>query len=388
MLGLAFALATLLVVQAVLAGFEFELRERVLGVMPHIRILSTENTMNVSEVSAALEATNLDITWNAEISSLVLILPTVQSQRAQVVEPAYLTGIDLVDHAEASSLFKYIPASASEKLVAGSFEVLLGQETALRLGVEEGDYVYAFVMNTSMSLLGPIPRQKKFRVAGVVNTNTFIDANYVYVHFEDASKLLRTNGQATAFNLQMDDPFDAEDIALRLNFELPDQGLIALPWTRRFGFLYEQINSSKYMLLFIFSLLVGVAAFNLISTVVVFVREREKDVAVLRTLGASRFLIGSIFLTAGTMIAAFGLALGGLLGWLIGMGLETAFPWINAHLGTNLLAEYFVTSLTVKFQLIEVINVVILGLLLSLLAALLPAFRATRLEPAQVLRYE
>ncbi|MDE0646291.1 MAG: FtsX-like permease family protein, partial [Gammaproteobacteria bacterium] len=185
-----------------------------------------------------------------------------------------------------------------------------------------------------------------------------------------------------------DDPFLAPNVASALNFNLEEPSLYVLSWTNRHGYLYRSIQESKYILIFIFSLLVAVAAFNLVSTVVVFVRERVRDIAVYRTLGSTRTFIGVIFLTTAVLISVLGLILGCIGGWLIGLILEAALPMINSLLGTDLLAEYFVSTLTVHFQITDVITVCLLGLGLALLASLLPAYSATRTDPAEVLRYE
>ncbi|MDE0093394.1 MAG: ABC transporter permease [Gammaproteobacteria bacterium] len=395
MLGLALSVAILLVVQAVVAGFEYELKNRVLGVMPHLEITSfRDNGVNVDVIESVHEHLTADFEWAVEVETLALVAPLAAAGNAtssshQVVEPMRLNGIDPVQYSRVSTVFQYIEnAETSQELRAESFTIYLGRTLANRLGVEVGDSVVVWLTNSTLSLVGFLPRQKRFKVGGIVDTSTIFDSGSAYTHIEDARRLLRLNDTVSSIQLKLDDPFLAPNVASALNFNLEEPSLYVLSWTNRHGYLYRSIQESKYILIFIFSLLVAVAAFNLVSTVVVFVRERVRDIAVYRTLGSTRTFIGVIFLTTAVLISVLGLILGCIGGWLIGLILEAALPMINSLLGTDLLAEYFVSTLTVHFQITDVITVCLLGLGLALLASLLPAYSATRTDPAEVLRYE
>lgn len=393
MLGLALSVAILLVVQAVVAGFEYELKNRILGVMPHVEIKSFQtNGVSQDVIETDHEHFPADFEWALEVETLALVAPFAAAGVAShhVVEPMRLSGIEPVQYSRVSTVFQYIenPDTAHE-LQAGSFTILLGRTLAARLGVEVGDFVIVWLTNPTVSLVGFLPRQKKFKVGGVVNTtSSILDSGSAYTHIDDARRLLRLNDTVSNIQIKLNDPFLAPTVASELNAKLKEPSLYALSWTNRHGYLYHAIQESKYILIFIFSLLVAVAAFNLVSTIVVFVRERVRDIAVYRTLGSTRTFIGVIFLTTAILISALGLLLGCIGGFLIGLLLEAALPLINSLLGTDLLAEYFVSTLTVHFQITDVIIVCLLGLGLALLASLLPAFSATRTDPAEVLRYE
>lgn len=393
MLGLALSVAILLVVQAVVAGFEYELKNRVLGVMPHLEITSFHtNGVSLDVIESVHEHITTDFEWAEEVETLALVAPFVAAGAAShhVVEPMRLSGIDPVQYSRVSTVFQYIenPETAHE-LQSGSFTILLGRTLADRLGVDVGDSVVVWLTNPTLSLVGFLPRQKRFKVGGVVSTTSSIfDSGSAYTHIDDARRLLRLNDTVSNIQIKLNDPFLAPTVASELNAKLKEPSLYALSWTNRHGYLYHAIQESKYILIFIFSLLVAVAAFNLVSTVVVFVRERVRDIAVYRTLGSTRTFIGEIFLTTAILISVLGLVLGCIGGFLIGLLLEAALPMINSLLGTDLLAEYFVSTLTVHFQITDVIIVCLLGLGLALLASLLPAFSATRTDPAEVLRYE
>ena len=391
MLGLALSVAILLVVQAVVAGFEYELKNRVLGVMPHLEITSFRtNGVNLDVIESVHEHITTDFEWAVEVETLALVAPLAAAGKAfhQVVEPMRLRGIDPVPYSRVSTVFQYIEnAETSHELQAESFTIMLGRTLADRLGVDVGDSVVVWLTNPTLSLVGFLPRQKRFKVGGIVDTSTIFDSGSAYTHIDDARRLLRLNDTVSSIQLKLDDPFLAPHVANALNFNL-EPSLYVLTWYTRHGYLYRSIQESKYILIFIFSLLVAVAAFNLVSTVVVFVRERVRDIAVYRTLGSTRTFIGVIFLTAAVLISVLGLVLGCIGGWLIGLLLEASLPIINSLLGTDLLAEYFVSTLTVHFQITDVITVCLLGLGLALLASLLPAYSATRTDPAEVLRYE
>ena len=396
MLGFAFSIAILVVTQGILSGFETELRERVLGFIPHITVQSRSGTMDVAEVEKELSALSIDYRGSPEIECDVLLVghpqkgigtDTVQQPRGRI-EAARLTGIDPDKHLRASTLGKFVEAKAVSRLAPGSFQILLGRDKARKLGVTTGDFVTVVMIDATLTLVGPIPRQKRFQVAGIVDTLTFLDAETTYVHIEDAARLTRISTGITAYKLQVDDPFEVS----RWMTEIVPSGnsrggtYVVSSWLSRYGYLPSQIVASRNMLVLIFSLMVAIAAFNLISTVVVFVNERRQDIAVFRTLGGGRLLIGASFLFTGIMISSLGLLFGAILGLLIGIGLELGLPIVSDLFGINLLQEYFVRTLNVEFVVSDLLLVVVIGLSLSIIAAIYPAWRAMNLDPAEVLR--
>lgn len=397
MLGFAFSVAILVVTQAILSGFETELRDRVLRLIPHITIESPGGTMDLDEIENELDALSFEYRGSPEIDSDVLIVVHPQSglegevsERLGRVEAARLTGIDPDRHLRASSIGKYVEADAMSRLSPGSFQILLGRDKARELGVSTGDFVTVVMREATFTLVGAVPRQKRFQVAGIVDTHTFLDALTAYIHIEDAARLRRFNQGITTYRLQIDDPFDA----LRLASEvLPREVRLTSPYSvsswfsqEKYGDLADRIAASRNMLILIFSLVVAIAAFNLISTVVVFVNERKQDIAVLRTLGGGRILIGSSFLITGFMISSLGLFCGGVLGVLLGYGLELGLPIFSKLLSINLLEEYFVRELNIEFVVSDLILVAAIGFSLTVLAAFYPAWRAMKMDPVEILR--
>ena len=398
MLGFAFSIAILIVTQAILSGFETELRERVLGVVPHVTIQSREGTLDQEELEMLLDSLEIGYRGSPTIENNVLIVTPPQAVvvnefeevRRGRVEAAQLIGIDPEQHVNASKLGQFVEPAALARLTSGSFEILLGRDKARKLGVQEGDFVTAVLMEATLTLVGIVPRQKQFRVVGIVDTSTFLDAFTAYIHIDDAARLSRITDGITTYKFQIDEPFTASGIPTKF-FQLPKVRTNPYPflvwdWSARYGYLAERIIASRNMLVLIFSLMVAIAAFNLISTVVVFVNERKQDIAVLRTLGGGRSLIATSFLITGVMISSIGLILGGVLGYLIGIGLELGLPVFSDVLGIDLLQEYFVKTLNVEFVLSDLLLVAAIGLSLSVLAAIYPAWRAMRMDPVEILR--
>lgn len=395
MLGFAFSIAILVVTQAILSGFETELGNRILGLVPHVTVQSSSGTMEVDEIEEKLDSLSVEYRGSPEIEIDVLLVVQPQSgldsdtvQPRGRVEAARLIGIDPDKHSRASSLELFIDAEAISRLAPGSFQILLGRDKARKLGVTKGDFITVVMMEATLTLVGAIPRQKRFQVAGIVDTLTFLDAEIAYIHLEDASRLSRISEGITTYKLQISDPFEAESLVDDL---VPRRDSFASPytftaWSNQYGYLVDSIVASRNVLVLIFSLMVAIAAFNLVSTVVVFVNERKQDIAVLRTLGGGRIFIGTSFLITGFMISSVGLLFGGVLGVLLGLGLELALPIFTDLFGINLMQEYFVQTLNVEFVISDLVLVVIIGLSLSVITALYPAWRAMKLDPAEILR--
>ncbi|MYD79483.1 MAG: FtsX-like permease family protein [Gammaproteobacteria bacterium] len=405
--GLSLSIAILVVVQAVLTGFEYELRERILGILPHITIETKKRFFADEEFLRDVSQIEGVIGVSSVVEDVALLVvssrePFERSSNGSVEgvnsgsrtrargEPILVQGIDPHQHNNASALLDFVADDDLARLLPGSFGVLVGSVTAKRLGISRGDVVTLVVRKTQVSLAGYIPRQKTVRVLAVLETGSFMDRNRVYMHFADASRLYRTNGHATSYQVRIEDPYQAKHLAGVVRSRLLDRNQFVSYWSSeyQFGYLHQAIMASRFMLLLIFSLLVAVAAFNLISTVAMMVSERRRDVAVLRTLGGDRKVISLAFLTAGMAISLIGLFLGCVIGFAIGWVLEIGFPWFQKLLNVNLLSEYFVHSLRVEFVLSDLLTVFVIGLILCLVAILSPTVRAASMNPAEVLRYD
>ena len=395
MLGFALSIAILVVTQAILSGFETELKKRVLGLVPHITVHSRSGTMDVDDIENRLDALSVEYRGSPEIESYVLLvvrshngLDGGSDQSRGRVEAARLIGIDPDKHARASALGQFVDAQAMSRLTPGSFQILLGRDKARELGVTKDDFITVGTMEPTLTLVGAIPRQKRFQVAGIVNTLTILDQETAYIHVQDAARLSRISNGITTYNLQIADPFEAKNLVRELVFrqDWSSSSYDVSTWLDRYGYLVNITVASRNMLVLIFSFMVAIAAFNLVSTVVVLVNERKQDIAVLRTLGGGRLFIGSSFLMTGFMTSSLGILFGCVIGVLLGIGLEAGLPVFTDLIGVNLLQEYFLQKLSVEFVISDLLLVVIIGLSLSVLAALYPAWSAMKLDPAEILR--
>ena len=397
MLGFAFSVAILVVTQAIISGFETELRDRVLNLIPHITIQSHGGTMDLNQLENQLEDLSFEYRGSPEIEidGLIVVHPQAglneeASERHGRVEVARLTGINPDRHLRSSTIEEFVDFDAMSRLTSGSFQILLGRDKARELKVTTGDFVTVVMKEATLTLVGAVPRQRRFQVAGIIDTRTFLDALTAYIHIDDAARLRRLNEGITTYRLQIDDPFDAVRLAseiLARELRLTSSYSVSTWFSKeKYGGLADRIAASRNLLVLIFSLMVAIAAFNLISTVVVFVNERKEDIAVLRTLGGGRILIGSSFLITGFMISLLGLLSGGVLGVLMGYGLELGLPIFSNLLSINLLEGYFVQELNIEFVVSDLFLVAVIGLSLTILAAIYPAWRAMRLDPVEILR--
>lgn len=400
--GLALSIAILVVVQAVLTGFEYELRERILGILPHVTISAKSGSLRSDEIRNDLSTIEGIVDGSSVIEEMALLVAPLERGKAHSViegsasghrlssEPVLVQGIDPSQHDSASVLLGFVSANDLSTFQSGSFGVFVGSVTAKRLGIVKDDVVTLVARNDQMSLVGFIPRQKRVKVLAILETGSFMDGNRVFMHFDDASRLFRTYGNASTYEIRIENPYQAKTVASQVVSALADPNLFVSYWSSdyQYGYLYQTIVASRFLLVLVFSLLVAVAAFNLIATVAMMVSERRRDVAVLRTLGGDRRLISAAFLTAGLAISLIGLILGCIIGVLIGWILEFGFPWFQKLLNMNMLASYFVHSLRVEFVVVDLATVFVIGLLLCLVAILIPTTRAASLSPAKVLRFD
>ncbi len=378
--GLAVSVAILVFVQAVVAGFETEMNQRILGIVPHIRL-----------VSATAAGDNRGILETVRGVEAVAGASAVVQGRALLVAPGRVAGVTMIgvdpeDYPAVSRIDDYLAGAGMP--APGGFEVLLGEQVAERLGVAVGDHVNAVLPTTSVTPLGVFPRQKRLRVVGVLNTGTQLDRTSAYLHRQDAARLFRAGVPAQEFHVRTKDALAAETVRSRIVGALAEERVRSISWIATYGNLYAAIRYTKNMLFLLLSLLVAVAAFNLVSSLVMIVNERRSDVAILRTMGSRSSLVVGAFLVVGTAIAVVGIALGVGIGIGLGIVAEAGFPWLEDLLGTRLMGEYLITSLPVEYVAGDIVRVGATALLLGVAATVFPAWRAARLNPAELLQHE
>ncbi|MCY4015053.1 MAG: ABC transporter permease [Gammaproteobacteria bacterium] len=378
--GLAISVAVLLFVQGIVAGFEREMNDRVLAIVPHVTVTG----------HAPLHDFRHAETLVAGVDGVAGVAAVVEGG-ALLATPTRVAGVNLVgvdpgSYAGVSRVFDF--AELAEPLAAGRFNVVLGVGLASRLGVWVGDSVTAVLPEATVTPLGTFARQKRLKVAGLVNTGSQLDRAIAYLAREDAGRLFRLGDAVHGLHVAGNDPLQADAVRSRVTRVLGAHRVRGHSWFSSLGNLYNAIGVTKNMLFLLLSLLIAVAAFNLVSSLVMVVNERRGDIAMLRTMGSPLSMTVTSFAVLGLVIAGIGVAIGVGGGLVLGVIAEAGFPWLEAVLGVPLMGEYLITTLPVAFAVDDVARVVGTALALCLLATLLPAWRVAHLNPAEVLRHE
>ena len=378
--GLALSVAVLLFVQAVAHGFERELEERLLGVVPHFTLHGRGPIVDVEGALATVRRSR-----EVEQAAAVVV------GNALAATPARLVGVELRGirpQEYAPVIERFVERGALERIEGGAFRILLGHTALETLGLGVGDAVAVVVPEATATPFGAFPRRKTFRVAGAVRTHSQLDERAAYVHIEDAQALHRLGTAANAIEARIRHPLDAGQTGAAVRHALGGERFSLVTWFRSLGPLHRTIQVTKGTMFVVFSLLVAVAAFNVVSSLVMIVNERRSDVAILRTLGGRTPLIVGVFMVLGFLVTSVGAALGLLLGLALGIVAEHGYGWAQAAWGRNLMSQYLVHRLPVEFAAGDAIRVALTAAALGLLATFYPAWRAARVNPALVLRHE
>ncbi|MEM7220510.1 MAG: lipoprotein-releasing ABC transporter permease subunit [Pseudomonadota bacterium] len=379
--GLALSTGVLLLVLSVINGFERELTQRILGIVPHLNVRARIPVAERAEDRAALESI-AGVRGAASIVQGAVLIAT-----AGEVRSVALNGIRGSEYAGLSRLDEFLSPGALERLQQTPFGLILGAALAREIGVEPGGRVTLIVPEGTVSPFGLHPRQRRFEVVGILDSASELDRGNAYTDIESAARLFRLGGAIHGYQLWLDDLFAAESTGRAAQAAVGTE-FFASSWMRTHGTLYQAIGLQKVTMFVLLSLLVAVAAFNLVSTLVMVVNQRRADVAVLRTLGSSSGVVMLAFLTLGLVIGLLGVALGIALGIGLGALLRDGVQVLDSLLHLELLNQYFVTELPVELRLADIWLVGGTALAMCLVAALYPAWRAARLLPTAVLKYE
>ncbi|MBT3436036.1 MAG: lipoprotein-releasing ABC transporter permease subunit [Oceanospirillaceae bacterium] len=383
MLGLVLGVTVLILVLSVMNGFDRELRQRILGMVPHATVQTAEPIMHWQEPAALA----------LQIEGVLGAAPFVHSQgmfnNRGRVQPVLLHGIEPAAEAQVSILPNYMVAGSVDDLKAGEFNILMGDLLARQLGARIGDKVTLFLPEASLTVAGIMPRLKRFTLVGLFKVGAELDANLAIMHISDASRLKRLGGGAEGLRLKLDDLFKAPQVAQQVAFELPGQ-YWTNDWTRTHGSLFQAIQLERRMLGLLLMLVIAVAAFNIVSTLVMLVVEKQADIAILRTLGASQRDVMGIFIVQGSVIGVLGTLIGTLLGVVLALNITAIVDWAEHAFGFKVLSAdvYFISYFPSHVLLEDVLVISLSSFVLCVLATLYPAWRASRVEPAEVLRHE
>jgi lipoprotein-releasing system permease protein len=386
--GLSLGVAVLIVTLSVLNGFETELRSRMLSVTAHATITGLDGTMSdwrAAQTTAASEP------------GVKAVVPFIESRgllaNGQRVAGAMVRGVLPEQEARAVGLGQRLKSGSLDDLQAGKFRVILGQALATELGVSVGQSIVLMVPDGTMTPAGFEPRKRRFEVTGIFESGMYeYDRGLALVHMSDAAKLYRMGDSVTGLRLALDDPFLARNLVVTVAhaIDVSGAGFYVSDWTRDHANFFRSIELTKSMMFFILLLLVFVAAINLVATLVMIVKEKQTDIAILRTMGAAPRNVLKMFVVQGALIGLVGTLAGAALGWLLAIYFPSIVQGIEGVIGQKFLdaSVYSMSDLPSEVRLGDVLQVCGVTLLLSALATIYPAWRASRTLPAEALRHD
>jgi len=385
MIGICVGVWALIVVLSVMNGFQKEVRTRILGVASHVQISSIDSRLPDWRSIAALAAQHPRVRATA---------PFVQGQAmlaaGQAVRGALVRGILPEEEEKVADIGQHMRAGSLADLRPGEFGVILGADLARGLGVLPGDKVVLVAPQGLVTPAGVIPRLKQFTVAGTFEVGMVdADAGLALVHLRDAQTLYQLGDAVSGVRLRLDDLFAARGVARELMARLP-QNVFASDWTRSHANFFRAVEIEKRMMFIILTLIILVAAINIISTLVVAVTDKQADIAILRTLGAAPGSVMQVFIVQGMVIGIVGTLIGAGLGIVTALNIDVIVPAIENALSIKFLSKdvYLIPELPSDLQAGDVGAIVLMALGLSFFATLYPSWRAARLNPAEALRYE
>jgi len=381
--GILLGVASLITVISVMNGLEGELKNRILGIVPHVIVTpanhqATNDKQSLTQLTQVLgkEPSITKVTPFVEMEALVQSRSQLQGVLVHGVDPKL----------ETQSLVNLSMLSGDMALLnAKPYQAIIGRALARKLSVSTGDIIRLVLPNkTTFTPMGRVPVQRTFTVAGIFNVGSQIDDSVVYINTNDANKLMRKKaGSANQLRLYLADPFDADELVNGLKVSFPEIDFAV--WKESQGALFSAVQMEKNMMWLMLSLIVAVAAFNIVSALVMVVNDKQGEIGILQTLGMSRLGIVKIFMTQGLVNGAWGVILGAVIGVLLTLSLNP----VMAALGLNVLGQgYDNQHLPIRLEVLDIIFIVVSAFCMSLLATLYPAYRASQTQPAEVLRNE
>lgn len=384
MVGLTLGVCVLIIVMSVMNGFDRELKQRILGMVPHATITAAGNGMeDWQDIYQQVTATEGIVAAAPFVDGQGMLTNGSQVRGTMVygIDPAYEKRVSIVgDHMVQGSL---------EALEPGEFGIVLGELMAQHLGVTLGDKVTMVLPEATVNLAGVFPRLKRFTVVGLFSVGAEVDGSLSYINIQDAARFIQVPEGVEGIRLKMENLFAAPKLAWEVAIKLPGRYYVQ-DWTRTQGQLFQAIQMEKTMVGLLLTLIVAVAAFNIVSTLVMVVTDKQSDIAILRTLGASPKTIMGIFMVQGSLIGVVGTLLGVVLGVLAALNVSELVSALESVLGIRFLSPdvYFISYLPSELKWSDVAVISVAGLSMSFLATLYPAWRASKTQPAEALRYD
>ncbi|QXW18945.1 lipoprotein-releasing ABC transporter permease subunit [Comamonas aquatica] len=384
MLGIALGVAALIIVLSVMNGFQKEVRDRMLSVVSHVEIFAPNGQAMQDVATTMLQA--------KQHPEVIGAAPFVAAQgliaRGEDMKGVIVRGIDPQREGEVTDLAA-ANAQVLQQLTPGSFNIVLGQELAHQMGVQVGDTVTLIAPSGQVTPAGVVPRLKQMTVAGTFDSGHYeYDSAMVMLHHEDAQRIFRLEGP-TGIRLKLKDLHQAPRVVQELSGMITEF-LYLRDWTQQNKTWFAAVQVEKRMMFIILTLIVAVAAFNLVSTLVMTVTDKRADIAILRTLGASPASIMGIFMVQGAMVGVIGTFAGLALGLLVACNIDVIVPAIEQALGASFLPKdiYLISKMPSEPQSSDIMPIAIISLILAFVATIYPSWRASRVNPAEALRYE
>ena len=386
LIGVALGVAVLILVSSVMNGFERELRERILQAIPHASIEGGIDINQVPSVKAVLE----------ENPEVLASSPYIETQglisSANSLKGIYIFGVNPVLEKKVSIVSTKIISGSWNSIEEEKYGIIIGDILAFQLGIGVGDMVNILVPDTTLSLAGMLPRTKRFKVTGIFRIGApEMDQSFAYINITNAQKLLRMSNSVHGIRIKYQDLFQARQLVYqdtyRINEVLGTQ-FSSSNWTNSYGTLFQAIKMEKFLVFLLLSLVVVVAVFNIVSLSVMTINEKRTQIAILMTLGASRSFIQRIFIYFGSLIGLAGTCLGLIIGLVLTYFLGPIINFIEDLLDIRFLEVYFINYFPTDFRLIWIVIICLTALFLTVISSFYPSRLASKINPAEVLRYE
>ena len=384
MLGIALGVAALIIVLSVMNGFQKEVRDRMLSVVSHIEIYSPEGALPDAAQTIREARANPEVVGAAPFISMQALLA-----RGEDMKGALVRGIDPALEPQVTDMAGGAQQAVLARLVPGGFGIVLGGELARTMGVRAGDQVTLIAPGGQVTPAGVVPRLKQMTVVGTFESGHYeYDSALVFLHIEDAQRMFRLEGPS-GVRLKLQDLQQARVVGRQLAQQLSGDMLVR-DWTQQNRTWFAAVQVEKRMMFIILTLIVAVAAFNLVSTLVMSVTDKRADIAILRTLGASPGSIMGIFVVQGAMVGVIGTVAGLLLGLGVAVNIDVIVPALEQALGAHFLPQdiYVISRMPSDPRSADIVPVALISLVLSFVATIYPSWRASQVNPAEALRYE
>ena len=385
MLGIALGVAALIIVLSVMNGFQKEVRDRMLSVIAHVEVYESQGAGLADwQATAAKARENPQVIGAAPFVAAQALIARGDDMRGAIVR-----GISPQDEATVTDLAAQLKDTTLARLTPGAWGIVLGGELARTMGVKEGDKVTIVAPGGQLTPAGEVPRLKQLTVVGTFDAGHYeYDSGLALIHIDDAARLFRVEGP-TGVQLRLKDLHQAREVADQLSFSFGPQ-VVVRDWTRTNRNWFDAVQVEKRLMFIILTLIIAVAAFNLVSTLVMTVTDKQADIAILRTLGASPRSIMSIFMVQGAAAGIIGTFGGVALGLLVAINIDVIVPAIERLLQVSFLpgSIYLISRMPSDPQSADIVPIALISLLLAFIATLYPSWRASRVQPAEALRYE